>query len=243
MKKTTVLAFGFLAITAVAGVCATKEQADVYEPTAIPLPARKKTTSLFSRKVTETVTLAKSSVFRYNFLNTNVDTEDMEIFYDPQTQSVGITLDAKGSHRLMFDTAALRSLRAAFEKYDAAFEAQTLVSKKTKYAKTYGKIRAVYLVKNLLGDIRYEPNITCGYVFVDKSPYFIITIPETKSSLHNPVDDERTRVSSLEKLLFNRNQMRTILEQTSNANIAQALLDAEGSKNAADNDAAASDSQ
>lgn len=222
VKKTAIGAICFLVLSA-AAYCAKTETADVYEPTAIPQSARKKRPSLFSKKVTRTVTLADFSVFRYNYLNTKVNVEPVEIFYEPKYQEVGLTLDTKGSRYLTFDQAALRDLQAAFEQYDVAFEAKTLVAKKTKYAHAYGKIPVHYIVRNLLGDIPYEPVITCGYVFVGQSPYFIITVPETKSTLHNPVDDERTRTSTPVKLLFNRNQMRTFLELTREENVAQAL--------------------
>ncbi|MBD5446953.1 MAG: hypothetical protein HDR32_04250 [Treponema sp.] len=222
VKKSAIGAICFLIVSAGA-YCAQTETADVYEPTAIPRPARKKLPSLFSKKVAQTVTLSEFSLFRYNYLNTKVNIEPVEIFYEPKYQEVGLTLDAKGSRYLTFDPAALRDLRAAFDQYDAAFEAKTLVTKKTKYAHAYGKIPVHYIVRNLLGDIPYEPVITCGYVFVGQSPYFIITVPETKSTLHNPVDDERTRTSTPVKLLFNRNQMRTFLTLTQEENVAQAL--------------------
>lgn len=222
VKKSAIGAMCFLMLAA-ATYCAQTETADVYEPTAIPQSATKKRPSLFSKKVAQTVTLAEFSLFRYNYLNTKVNVEPVEIFYEPKYQEVGLTLDAKGSRYLTFDQTALRDLRAAFDQYDAAFEAKTLVAKKTKYASAYGKIPVHYIVRNLLGDIPYEPIITCGYVFVGQSPYFIITVPETKSTLHNPVDDERTRTSTPVKLLFNRNQMRTFLTVAQEENVAQAL--------------------
>lgn len=222
VKKRAIGAFCFLILSA-AAFCAQTDTADVYEPTAIPQTARKKRPSLFSKSVAQTVSLAEFSLFRYNYLNTKVNVEPVEIFYEPKYQEVGFTLDAKGSRYLTFDHAALRDLQAAFDKYDAAFEAKTLVPKKTKYASAYGKIPVRYIVRNLLGDIPYEPVITCGYVFVGQSPYFIITVPETKSTLHNPVDDERTRTSTPVKLLFNRNQMRTFLTLAQEENVAQAL--------------------
>lgn len=222
VKKSAIGAMCFLMLVT-AAYCAQTETADVYEPTAIPQSASKKRPSLFSKKVAQTVTLAEFSLFRYNYLNTKVNVEPVEIFYEPKYQEVGLTLDAKGSRYLTFDQTALRDLRAAFDQYDAAFEAKTLVAKKTKYASAYGKIPVHYIVRNLLGDIPYEPVITCGYVFVGQSPYFIITVPETKSTLHNPVDDERTRTSTPVKLLFNRNQMRTFLTLTQEENVTQAL--------------------
>lgn len=222
------------------------ETADVYEPVAtpIPLPQKKKPSvlsKLFSKNIPESIKMTESSVFRYNHFETKVRQEDTDIMYYPQTNEISIAFETRKKRFLIFDTQMQKALQQAFATYESEFENKTLEDRKKRNAKKYGKLKTLYRIDALIGLEEYEPEITMGYVFVDKSPYFIITIPETYSRNVNPVELERTKKSAPIKLLFNRNQMHTLLQQCSEEAIALAMQNATASAESASEAAAETD--
>jgi len=231
MKKSKVLA-AMLFICIGAALFA-KETGDVYEPTAtpIPMPKKKKSTNIltkiFGKKLSDPVLLTESSLFRYNYFGTNVKEEDIDIMYFPQEHQVAIAFESKKNRFLRFDERAQNALKLAFYSYEDQFDAKTLDSRKKKHLKEYGTTIANYSIDPIIGHEEYKPEITFGYVFVDKSPYFVISIPETVSQSANPVDPDKTKQSSLIRLLFNRNQMKTLIGQFSEEKILEALNKAE----------------
>ena len=189
-----------------------KETGDVYETEeAAATPEKSEKKSKKTKKSDQENKIAEFSVFRYGYFGKKIQQEDADIYYFSDDDEVGIAFDNKKSKILLFPEDARAELKKAFKQYEEEFESKQLINKKRKTSAKYGKIKANYTVGQLLWDVNFQPNITCGYVFVGKSPYFLIEIPETESNIKNTVDNTRTKKSYPEKLLFNRNQMRTFL--------------------------------
>ena len=85
MKKAKILSTIFVLICTCTFLSAKDvETGDVYEPTAtrIPMPKKKKTSGLldklFGKRLSDPVLLAESSLFRFNYLGTNVNQEEIK---------------------------------------------------------------------------------------------------------------------------------------------------------------------
>ncbi len=236
MKKTKFLILSvFAALSCISLSAAEKEAADVYEPTATPISIPKsykpRTKRASSNKLTEPVKMLESSVFRYNFLESSVVQEDADIYYNPENKSVEIAFDSKKNHVLSFDENARGLLLAAFQTYENEFDQKKLIVKKNKTVKKYGKIPCDYRIKSALNNTKSKPTVKVGYVFVDNSPYFLISIPESNSVIKNPVDSSRERKNPAAKLLFNRNQMSEFLSQCNEEAISKTIEKALFEKN------------
>ena len=219
-KSVAVLAAIFLAAGAFCQESGKGAQTgDVYDDTAEMAEenqASEKKESVFSRftkseqKSTE---LAESSLFKYNNFRTDVKEEEIAICYYPQWKEIGFSFDKKNSLIISFDKVAQQTLKDAFGRYEKEFEEKSLNKKSSKTIQIYGKIKCHYNYDTVFKDHDAEPTASLGYVFVKKSPYFTLTIPSVEISIKNPVDGSRTGKTEKLKLLFNKNQMRTLIEQ------------------------------
>lgn len=217
MKKIIAIC-AFLALATSAFCEATqKETADVYEVEE----KKQEETKLSKRKQREEerkrreapVELATSSVFRYNAFETDVKQDDTVIFYYPATKEIGFTAESTGDLVLSFGKVAQETIKAAFSDYKEKFEKKELSTKKNKTTKAFGKTKCRYLYDTLFKDTKAEPTVRLGYVFVKKSPYFLITVEESKTTIRNPVDPEKDPKTKKQRILFNKNQMQTLIDQ------------------------------
>lgn len=216
MKKIIAL-FTFAALAASSFATESKEAADVYEleeiaPAEIS-PSKRQQREEERKRKSAPVELKSSSVFRYNAFETDVSQDDTAIFYYPTMKEIGFTATSTKALVLSFDKKSQDDIKAAFETYKTQFENKELVNKKSKTSKIYGKTKCHYLYDTFFKDQDAEPEVRLGYVFVKKSPYFLLTVEESKTKIRNPVDKDRDAKTKKMKILFNKNQMQTLIDQ------------------------------
>ncbi len=211
MKKIIAL-LATLALTTAAFGEETKETGDIYEVEEIKTSSSTTKREERSRR-NAPVELKSSSVFRYNGLETKVEQDDIAIFYYPEFKEIGFTATSTKSLILSFDKLAQGEIKLAFEEYKRMFDNKELLKKKSKTVKAFGKTKCRYVYDTFFKDQKAEPDVKLGYVFVKKSPYFIMTVEESKTTIRNPVDKDRDATTKKMKILFNKNQMETLIDQ------------------------------
>lgn len=194
-----------------------KEEADSYEVEEKKDNEEKQESNIitnalrsFKKKNREPVKIAESSLFKYNFMGTDVSIENVDFMLNPQNQEIGILY--KDNHTLYFNEEAKAILKNAFEKYNNDFNSKVLITKKSKTISIYGTMNCSIILNNFLSETETEPKVKIGYLFIGKSPYFTLTIPESESRLKNPVESERNKKLPQFTLLFNKNQMRSFID-------------------------------
>lgn len=217
MKKIIAICALLTAATSVFCETTQKETADVYEVEEQKQEEKK----LSKRKQREEerkrreapVELASSSVFRYNGFETDVKQDNTVIFYYPATKEIGFTAESTGELVLSFGKVAQETIKVAFNEYKDKFEKKELSTKKNKTSRIFGNTKCRYIYDTFFKDTKAEPTVRLGYVFVKKSPYFMLTVEESKTTIRNPVDPERDPKTKKLKILFNKNQMQALIDQ------------------------------
>ena len=147
---------------------------------------------------------------------------EFSVMVYPKNGTAGLLYKNGGigiKERILFDKDARDALRAAYEQYIDDYENKRLERQK-KFVKAYGVART----KLEWGPFQYstyvEPKTYFGYVFVGKSPYFGIRIPDTVSP-QKKGDVDVHYVGNL--LYFTRAQIKDLVEAMDEEGLFEAI--------------------
>lgn len=164
-----------------------------------------------------------SGTLRYKaLLKQELQAAEVSVMLYPKRGLVGIEFKKGIGHkeRVLFDADARKALKEAYEQYIDDYENKKLDKKKTKYERKYGYAR----VKTEWGPFQYssyaEPKASFGYIFVGKSPYFALKIPQTKSD-QKKGDVVVEYADSL--FYFTRSQIKEIVDAMTEEKIGEAI--------------------
>jgi hypothetical protein len=167
------------------------------------VPAERKTVPLVPGA--EPVEIGKSSMFEYNFLNTDVDIVGITYYYYPSSGEICIQGDSSSLKTyILFDQSMRAICRQAISRYEKDFADHVLNEKYRGAYKIYGEAKGHYKWGLLGGGNETRPQTSVGYVFVKGSPYFTLTMWPADGVYRNV--EEREIVANSEKMTFLMNK-------------------------------------
>lgn len=160
------------------------------------------------------------------FLATDLEQKNLILMLDPRTNQVVVQFMFQlNNTSISLDVQDRQAIQDAIVRYGEAFDAKTL-EKKGNHSADFGTVSAGLVWGIKLGSKgSAHPALSLGYKFIDKSPFFVITIPETDNELKDTLGGSRIQNSAYMVLCFNRAQSVTFAEFLSEEKIQQALGD------------------
>ena len=150
-----------------------------------------------------------------------LDAKEFSVMLYPRDGTTGILYrKAPNKERLLLDKDARDAVTRSYQDYLKDFENKKLDRSKKKFEPAYEYARA----KVEWGPLQYssyaDPRIVMGYIFVGKSPYFCIKVPNTQS-------EQRKGDSPIQYggniLYFTRSQGQDLVKSLSDEEIREAL--------------------
>lgn len=143
----------------------------------------------------------------------------VKLYSEDGTLGIAYKTDLASKESLRFDKDARDALRKAAEQYFQDYEGKKL-SKGKKFNNAYGVARAKIVWKMISDKAVAHPKLQFGYVFVGKSPYFAIKIPQTVAE-EKKGDIVVQYVGNI--LYFTRAQLKELLSAMEESQIGNAL--------------------
>lgn len=167
------------------------------------------------------VELGSGTMRLKKLITSNLEAKDFSVMLYPRQGTTGILYKrTPNKERLLLDKDGRDAVIKSYQAYLKDFEDKKLDRKKTKFEPAYEYARA----KIEWGPVQYssyaDPRIVMGYIFVGKSPYFCINIPNTKS------DQKRTDIEVKYGgilIYFTRSQAQDLVTALSEKEIQEAL--------------------
>jgi hypothetical protein len=109
-------------------------------------------------------------------------------------------------HYLFMDRDGREAFVTALENYKYDYELRNLTDKRSKAKQAYGTARSLLIWEafKYSGEGRSNPVLKLGYYFVRNSPYFAITMPETRNI--SKITGDKTPNSAMQIFYFTRAQ-------------------------------------
>jgi len=151
------------------------------------------------------------------------------IIIEPETGAAGFGTKTQGKYYiLLLDSKSRAALKKASEQYLNDFSNKKLNRNNKKSYKIYGKtpLKLRWGTFKTSTPNKAEGSFFLGYKFSDKSPYFIITVPELKNKFY---DDTTTAPMGSERLefYFTKAQISSLVEMLDENKISNEIYDFE----------------
>lgn len=183
------------------------------------------------------ITIDESSVYYKNMIG-KMTQKPATAVVDPKDKLAGFGSDyLAGYYYTLFDAKNKKALEKAVNNYFEDFENKALIRKSSKTKKAYGKIQTTIrwgTFKNSTPSYG-TTNVLLGYEFVEKSPYFTITIQECENEYYKTTTTVN-RTSSIVKYYFTKAQIKSLLNYISDDSISSYFSDYDEKQNEGNGD-------
>ncbi len=168
--------------------------------------------------------LGKEKYIEYDITNLGTGTltfgnkqREATMLYNPKTQKAGIRVYYQTNfYNILFDKATRDKIASCVENYLSDFENKRLIRKSGKTRHCYGRSKCYVewgTIKQMMNHYG-NTDMFLGYTFIDKSPYFMLTVKQTKNIAEH--QGEYTQKDSVEvQLYFTKAQAREFVRQLS----------------------------
>lgn len=147
----------------------------------------------------------------------------MTVDFAPRENRIILNLKNQGNMtHIYLDESARSAINASMNRYYDDFESRSL-RREGKANDAYGKISAYMEWGLLMINAKGTAEIRMGYKFVDKSPYFTLTIPETANEIYEKAGGSRVRQSGFLQIFFTRSQATEFAKTLEQENLLAAL--------------------
>ena len=167
------------------------------------------------------VELGSGTMRLKRLVSSELEAKEFSVMLYPRDGTAGILYrKMPNKERLLLDKDARDAVIKSYQEYLKDFEGKKLDRSKKKFEPAYEYARA----KVEWGPVQYssyaDPRIVMGYVFVGKSPYFCIKVPNTESD-QNKGDTPISYGGNI--LYFTRSQGQDLVNALSDEEIREAL--------------------
>lgn len=167
------------------------------------------------------VELGSGTMRLKRLVSSELEAKEFSVMLYPRDGTAGILYrKMPNKERLLLDKDARDAVIKSYQEYLKDFEGKKLDRSKKKFVPAYEYAR----VKVEWGPVQYssyaDPRIVMGYVFVGKSPYFCIKVPNTESD-QNKGDTPISYGGNI--LYFTRSQGQDLVNALSDEEIREAL--------------------
>lgn len=174
------------------------------------------------------ITIGESTVYAPQMFGGIKQTE-ADIIYYPKKDAAGFSASFKAVYYyLTLDDSARNSLIKAVDRYFSDFEEKKLSRSAKKTEKAYGKVNSEVFWGTLKGNSpNYgEGSLNLGYQFVEKSPYFTLTLYPVDNIPYSKglVNDEK---SLKLEYFFTKNQARMLADALMDENLEKKIREYE----------------
>lgn len=190
----------------------------------INVPQQGNAFSRFFTGSTKDIEMGASKIFQLTVVST-LKQEDATTIYNVKSGKSGFSAWYQTNwYHLLFDNAARAGLAAASKQYLSDFEQKKLDRKDSKSYKTYGEYPVTIRWGTIPGmESGYaDTNVQFGYEFKKNSPYFSVTVWQTKNQAYEDRSSEVPNSSTLH-FYMTKAQAAQMAELLSDVKIAEAL--------------------
>lgn len=162
------------------------------------------------------LTVAKVGVSFEKLMSSEVASSELALVFHPKTNETAFDFSYQTNRTFLFlGERSRQTLIAAVSAYAAEYDARTLNvrMKRSQTRKAYGTAGARLTWGTLFQNGLAEPQISFGYIFVDKnSPYFTVFIPRTENAEGQNNEDRGDDYSIETVLYFTKSQAIALAE-------------------------------
>jgi hypothetical protein len=157
-------------------------------------------------------------------LSKEIDQKTAFVFLDPRADRIWLQFTYDSNKNLLFfDKACRDAYRAAVQKYLEEYESKTLLREKMKTVKVYGSVDAFHRWGLFSLNGAAVQNTQFGYRFVENTPYFTMTLPETPNLLFGGNTGSKVRASVHIVLYFTKVQAIALADLIAQENLLTLL--------------------
>ncbi len=156
------------------------------------------------------VELGSGKVRIKKMLKGDLEIKDFQVMMYPRRGVVGLCYKpAFGKERMLMDSQAREVIRVAYEQYLQDYSEKKLDRKRTKFVKCYGVARTMVEWGPMQYSSYADPRLEIGYMFVGKSPYFVLKLCHCDSDQKK--GDVAIKYGGM-YLYFTRDQMKDFID-------------------------------
>lgn len=143
-------------------------------------------------------------------LKGDLEVKDFQVMMYPRRGIVGLCYKpAFGKERMLMDAQARKVIRDAYDQYLQDYSEKKLDRKRTKFVKCYGVARTMVEWGPMQYSAYADPRLEIGYMFVGKSPYFVLKLCHCDSDQKK--GDVAIKYAGM-YLYFTRDQMKDFID-------------------------------
>lgn len=160
-----------------------------------------------------------------DFTGFMINRDAMTVDFAPRENNIVVNLKNQGnSTHIYLDETARSAMLSSIDMYFKDFESKSL-RRKGKTNTAYGKVGAYMEWGLLMVNAKGDTEVRMGYEFVDKSPYFTLTIPETENDIYLKTGGSRVKRSGFLQIFFTRSQAAEFSKTLVQENLLGALAE------------------